>query len=262
MWDWRDIQFLRGIKWGAPLDVSTAGVSINQVGAETYTLLCSNDLRMRRFEAATSLIAPPGESWVLLAENQSPGPELSALFDGAHPQLHAQTTADGTAYRAYHFDLGARITEAARQAEHEAWWSPDLYPDPTNAHPASLPISFGRTVYLIGFRVIDDPSSNRVWVMTYWRAGDVNVDPLLIFVHALGAEGQIVAQDDRLGAPAKHWQSGDLIVQVNRLDIPPAAGPIWIEIGLYNPESGERLPVMDEEREIDRRLLLKVIQTE
>ena len=69
------------------------------------------------------------------------------------------------------------------------------------------------------------------------------VTPLQMFVHVLGSDGSIVAQQDRLDVPAFGWRSGDVIAQVHHLDLPPAVQKHDVAIGFYNPDSGTRLPV-------------------
>ena len=96
-------------------------------------------------------------------------------------------------------------------------------------------------------------------MVTYWRAGGRIVTPLQLFVHAIGPDGQLVAQEDRLDASAFGWHPGDVIAQLNRMTL-PAATSVSIEVGLYDPGSGERLPVIVDGREVDRRLLLKQIE--
>jgi hypothetical protein len=78
-----------------------------------------------------------------------------------------------------------------------------------------------------------------------------------LFLHALGPDGSIMAQDDRLDAPSSDWRPGDVIVQINRLpqiDVNDVA----LEIGLYDPETGERVPVVSDGQPIDQRLLLQL----
>jgi hypothetical protein len=93
-------------------------------------------------------------------------------------------------------------------------------------------------------------------LITYWQAGDHVIAPLQLFVHAIAPDGSIVAQEDRLDASAFGWRTGDLIAQINHLALPDRSGSVWIEIGLYNADSGDRLPVIIDDREIDHRLLL------
>jgi hypothetical protein len=66
--------------------------------------------------------------------------------------------------------------------------------------------------------------------------------PLKIFVHALDADGRLLAQWDGLGANWQGWRTGDTLVQVHTLPWPDDAlpEPVLITTGLYNPQSGER----------------------
>ena len=260
VWDWGDVQFLRGVKWGTPIDLAISGVSIDQLDRPTYTWLGTNDLRQREFDAATALIAPPAPSWIILDAHQQVGKELTSLFNNVRPITDAKTVASHRVYHLYHFDLGMRILEAARQSDQAAVWSGNLYPDQASSHPIDLPVSFGRTVKLIGFQIVTGAKSSPVSVLTYWQAGEQIALPLQLFIHAIGPRGQIIAQQDQLDAPASDWRPGDLIAQVNRLNAAFASGPVWIEVGWYHPDSGERLPIIVDGIAVDDRLLLKAIE--
>ncbi len=260
VWDLRDIQFLRGIKWGAPANVAVSGVTVEQFDVDTYLRLGTNDLRLRWFDVTRSLIGPPGEAWIAISDRQSIAKNLAPLLDGIAPWMSGRTMTYGEAYRMYYFDLGTRILEAARQAEHVAMWSPDLYPNPSDTRTVMLPAKFAESADLLGFQIITNVQTSRVKVITYWRAGHQVVTPLQLFVHALGSDGQIVAQEDRLDASPYGWREGDLIAQINRLTLPPESGAVWIQIGLYNNETGERLPVIINGQAIDQRLLLRHLE--
>ena len=174
---------------------------------------------------------------------------------------HTQTT-DGQAYRLYNFDLGARLQAAAQHADHTAAWSPQLYPAPDVAHAVNLPVKFGDTAELIGYTLT--PNDRSLTLVTYWRAGNQVVKPLQLFAHAIGPDGSIVAQEDRLDVPAFGWHAGDLIAQVNHLNLADGAlpaQPVWVEVGLYNSDSGERVPVMLDGQPVDSRLLLQTCGT-
>jgi hypothetical protein len=255
-WEWRDPQFLRGIKWGTPTTLGVAGVPVRQLDLDTYSLLGTNDIHTIKFNAGTSLISSPDQTWLAIADEQLIGPELSGLFANVTPVSNLRTTISNIPYRLYHFDLSDRLAQAAQQTEQRAWYSSELYPNPTASQPLDLPVRFGSNADLIGFQIITHSHSTNIALLTYWRAVDPLQAPIHLFVHAINTAGQIVAQDDRLDPPAKDWQPGDLFVQVSQLSLPPEAGPVWIEAGLYNPESGARLPVMHGEQEIDQRILL------
>ena len=261
VWDWNDVQFLRGLKWGTPVDLILAGVPVQQLDKATYTLLGTNDFRTRKFTATGSLIAPTSQAWLAIANNQPIGPELAALFDGISPKANLRSIGNEIPYRLYHFDLGKRLLEAARQSEQVARWGPGLYPAPVDIHTVPLPIQFGQTAQLIGFETITDSVPGHVTVVTYWQASDQITTTLMLFVHAINANGQLVAGGDGLDAPTRYWQTGDLIAQINRLSLPPNAGRVWIELGLYDPDSGKRQPVLINEQEIDQRLLLQSIDS-
>jgi 4-amino-4-deoxy-L-arabinose transferase-like glycosyltransferase len=62
-----------------------------------------------------------------------------------------------------------------------------------------------------------------------------------IFLHLVDESGEIVAQDDALGAPAQYWKAGDLIIQSHSLALPAVSGGLQIRMGLYDPGSGLRL---------------------
>ncbi len=259
VWEWRDIQFLRGIKYslsGAPVDLAVSGISVERLDLSTYTLLGTNDLRLRWFDATSSAIAPPGETWVILGDGLKPAPEIAELFQDIVPASVAQTIYDHQPYRLLAFDLGSRIRLAAEGSEQIAWTSPILYPAANEVRLIDLPVKFNDTAELIGFKVLSSVPSNDVKVVTYWRAGNTVVAPLRGFVHMIGPDGSIVTQEDRLDVPSDRWRPADLIVQIFRLDYQHDM-PVWIQLGLYNSESGERVPIMVGGREIDRRLLLK-----
>jgi hypothetical protein len=243
---------------GNPVDASLSGLQVDQIEAGTFKRFGTNDVRLRWFDATTSLIAAPDRSWVAIADIQTLAPEFNAVFAGVDPVTHTQT-ADGQAYRLYDFDLGARLQAAAQQADQTAAWSAELCPSPEATHAVSLPVKFGETAELIGYTV--KPSAGDLTLVTYWRAGDQVTKPLQLFAHAIGQDGTIMAQEDRLDAPAFGWREGDLIAQVNHLPltaVPPQL--LWLEVGLYNSASGERVPVLVDSKPVDSRLLLQTVE--
>jgi hypothetical protein len=243
---------------GTPVDVSLSGLQVDQIDAGTFRQFGTNDVRLRWFDAATSVIAAPDRSWVAITDQQTLAPELSALFVDVDPVTRTQTN-DGQAYRLYHFDLGANLQAAALQAEQAAAWSEQLYPASEASHALSLPAQFGDTADLIGYTLT--PADAGLTLVTYWRAGSQVTKPLQLFAHAIGPDGTIVAQEDRLDAPAFGWRTGDLIAQVNHLPLLDRSPQLlWIEVGLYNSASGERVPVTVADRPVDSRLLLQQVE--
>jgi len=70
---------------------------------------------------------------------------------------------------------------------------------------------------------------------------------LAAFVHVLAADGTFVASDDGLWVDPLTLQPGDWLVQAHYLVISPGApgGPYALEMGLYDPLSGDRWPVVE-----------------
>ena len=72
-----------------------------------------------------------------------------------------------------------------------------------------------------------------------------------VFVHLLGPDGQVWAQQDNAPGqgmlPTTGWVPGEYITDPFRLDIESQtpAGEYHLEIGMYDPSTGLRLPVTD-----------------
>ncbi len=79
-----------------------------------------------------------------------------------------------------------------------------------------------------------------------------------MFVHVLGADGSIVAQQDRLDVPAYGWRSGDVIAQIHHIELPPEVESPEIAVGLYNPDTNTRLPVTVNGEITDRLVLTQL----
>jgi hypothetical protein len=80
----------------------------------------------------------------------------------------------------------------------------------------------------------------------YWRTDAPPAAPLKRFVHAVGSDGKIAAQSDAFlesdGVPATYWRPGEYVVDRAVLDIPAGAQVADLHLGLYDPQTGERLP--------------------
>ncbi len=245
VWDWRDPQWLRGVTWGQPTDLVVSGIPFAQVlDAGMWARLGTNSVRARQTDIGAALIAPPGDVWLAVADNQSVAPELAALLsDWPAPETRQTINRDNPPYQLRRVNLAERILGAAQQAEQ-------------HSGTIDLPVAFGDTAALIGYRL--KRVGDTLTLITYWRAGDQIATPLQMFVHVSGPDGTIVAQADRLDAAPDTWRPGDLIVQVHSLELSAAVKDYVVEIGFYNPETGVRLPLVVDGQVIDQRLLLSV----
>jgi hypothetical protein len=105
-------------------------------------------------------------------------------------------------------------------------------------------ITFGDEITFLGYELLEpqnllSPGTHRL--LTYWRVERPTNDPRRFFLHLVDEQGQTIVQQDTLGAPAEHWQPGDLILQLHTLEVPPTDGPVSLLLGLYNPTTNQRL---------------------
>jgi hypothetical protein len=68
-------------------------------------------------------------------------------------------------------------------------------------------------------------------------------------VHLIDERGRVVAQADSIPAdglaPTTSWLPGEIVADGHVL-VAPGPGRYRLLVGLYDPDSGERLPVLDE----------------
>jgi hypothetical protein len=93
-------------------------------------------------------------------------------------------------------------------------------------------------------------------LLTIWRVADptligprvppADATDTKIFTHVLADDGHIIAQQDILSVPSWQWQTGDIILQVHQIWIPPEieAGVYETAVGLYSETTGERVPIV------------------
>ena len=86
-------------------------------------------------------------------------------------------------------------------------------------------------------------------VNVYWQAVDAMPDTYTGFVHLIGPDGQLVAQDDHeLGRgffSTRLWQPGEAVREEYALTIPDDAPPgqYSLQVGVYSFPSLQRLAV-------------------
>jgi hypothetical protein len=84
----------------------------------------------------------------------------------------------------------------------------------------------------------------------YWQALTAPVTDYKVFVHIVDADGNVVSQQDQFPDawryPTRVWEVGERVADDHLLSPDKlAAGVYRIRVGLYKPESGERLPIID-----------------
>ena len=116
----------------------------------------------------------------------------------------------------------------------------------------TLPAPFAGSLSLVGYERLQQSHSPGGYLMllTYWRVDKPPLAPLKVFVHLLGQSDLPVAQHDGLGSPPRGWAPGDIIIQKHILSLPPhlADGQYRLQVWLYDPDTGDRLPVLTADR--------------
>ncbi|HSM56998.1 MAG TPA: glycosyltransferase family 39 protein [Candidatus Sulfomarinibacteraceae bacterium] len=115
--------------------------------------------------------------------------------------------------------------------------------------------SFGQVARLVGF---DLPQTRvepgqPIALTLYWEALASDAEPpYTVFTHLLAPDGRIVAQDDappdQGRRPTNSWLAGEYVADLHHLlpeEQDAGGGPLRLAVGLYDPQSGERLPMPD-----------------
>jgi hypothetical protein len=124
-------------------------------------------------------------------------------------------------------------------------------PVPDRALPTSCRL--GDRFALAGYRWDGWPeqASGPTRLTLLWQTGATPNDDLKVFVHVVDGGGKIIAQVDdrpRQGRyPTSQWAPGETIVDEYQLPLPAGKAPdgYQIRLGMYYPDSGIRLLVLD-----------------
>jgi hypothetical protein len=123
---------------------------------------------------------------------------------------------------------------------------------PSRLTPLDPPPVLGGQIALVGYELPGKAAPGGALPLTLaWRAEEVAERGYTVFVHLVDERGTILAQQDRApqadGAPypTNLWVPGEIVTDEYELSIPPDAPPgsYTVRVGLYLPESGQRLSV-------------------
>jgi 4-amino-4-deoxy-L-arabinose transferase-like glycosyltransferase len=125
------------------------------------------------------------------------------------------------------------------------------------------PVTFAKGIRLLGFRLSggkDEAHSlmlspgDTLRLSLYWQADGPTDVPYTIFTHLVGPDGQIYGQWDNPPVwgtyPTTEWSPGENVVDHYEIPVNPDAPPgdYYLLVGLYEPVTGKRLPVLDDEK--------------
>jgi hypothetical protein len=238
---------------GRPVDVALSGLQVDEIALKTYAEFGTNDTRLRWFDADTSLMLPVEPSWYVVDKG-----DLAAWgWNTAQPC----STVDGRTCRLYPPDPkahAAELTSVERMsAASRAWANSALLMS------LSLPANLGNEVQFLGYDLQrPTPGADQLSLQLAWRVLSPVQGPRTIFVHLLAPDGQIVSQWDGFGVAAEGWHAGDTFIQRASLALPqvPVTGDYWIQVGMYNPETMQRLSVLEQGKVITDRILIAAIR--
>jgi hypothetical protein len=117
----------------------------------------------------------------------------------------------------------------------------------------SLDANLDNRVRLTGYDLAEQPlrPGAEVPLTLYWQVTGALDRDYSVFVHLVDAGDKMVAQADALPLqgfyPTSRWESGEILNDTHRLSVPAdlQPGAYQILVGLYDPVTGQRLPVLD-----------------
>jgi hypothetical protein len=158
---------------------------------------------------------------------------------------------------------GGEVIGQARLGRVEVRGRPHRFDVPEIQHP--LEARLGDGVLFLGYDLSSDDvkPGNTMEITLYWQAlAEMRVS-YTVFTHLLDAEEGLWGQMDSIPlrgeAPTTSWVSGEVVADEYDIVVETAAPPgsYTMEIGMYDSDSGQRLPVTVEGVRLDGdRLLL------
>jgi hypothetical protein len=122
---------------------------------------------------------------------------------------------------------------------------------PSNQSEPSQPIDaiFWDSIQLTDLRVEEDAANGQAQVVLGWRALDRPSQDYTAFVHLIDPTQAIVTQHDQppggVDNPTHLWAPNEVVYASFPLQVPPGVRleDLTLRIGLYDPITGERLPI-------------------
>jgi hypothetical protein len=256
-----------------PVTVVLGSTQIDRVSPDTFeTYWRTNDLRLRWFDATASCVLPAEpDVWYVLPAKSETNPPPCPFWKEAEPMGQVLKRGNGKPLALYRMQtsLNARekwlaelATDSPLVVSDETSFAPGDAPD--LRREVNPPLRFGERLELMGYRMPSDtlnPGSE--WqMMTYWQVVMTGGEQLKIFAQLLDDAGNTRAQHDGFDVPVIGWQVGDLLAQQHTLplpgDLPP--GRYWVQFGVYDANTVQRLQVLLDNELVGMRLLLPPLE--
>ncbi len=144
----------------------------------------------------------------------------------------------------------------------QTWHIPHGGPPPRRFRPPAVPhaldANFNHQIQLLGYSRpqipnpqsphLPIPPSPTLHITLYWQTL-TPPPPLIRFVQLVGPDGLVYGQNDSIPDgglyPTDLWQPGEVVIETVTVPLEPdrPAGEYRLHIGLYHPDSGQRVPL-------------------
>jgi len=120
-----------------------------------------------------------------------------------------------------------------------------------------LRADLGGVVRLLGYSMAGDlQPGGEIHLTLFWQALAATDQDYTVFVHLVGEEGHVWGQGDSPPTDGFYltieWEEGEIVRDQHSIAIPPEApaGGYRLDVGMYLVSTGERLPVLGEEGQV------------
>lgn len=204
---------------GEGADVLLSGIQPDEIAADDFALLDTNDVLFRWIDGRQAVLLPAEARPRWLVESTD-----APLATNLREALGIDGAAEDASNRAY------RIV---RLPQEEADFEP----------PAEEFDAGGGRVSFLGADI--QRGQELIQVQTRWRQVGEPA-PVKIYVHLLDSQGELVSQWDGLGVAWEGWRNGDTLYHLHDLPLPEPLSPGTYQLvaGLYHPQSLDRWEVL------------------
>ncbi|UCG23148.1 MAG: glycosyltransferase family 39 protein [Chloroflexota bacterium] len=244
----------------APANLVLSGVTLPDLPAALFERwFHTNDLRPRWVDGQNGVVIPDGQFSLVLPACDALHPLLASRIEIESKQK-MKMGSSGSSFCVYSIDGSAIAPADSLTGLSPIYGSTELVPEIPDAIPATYPIRLGDIIELLGFEIVRPHGGDgyQLTVASYWRIVQPSDRPLAFFLHMLDRDGGIVAQHDGVSITADSWQAGDLLIQLHPLALPQDAveSSDWLQLGLYDTETMDRIAVEGGSLSGQQRMLL------
>jgi hypothetical protein len=204
---------------GERADVLLSGIQPDEIAADDFALLGTNDVVFRWIDGRQAVLLPTGDRprWLI----ESTDAPLAPVIREALGSDSAREVVSNDTYRIVQLPQGPAESEP----------------------PAEVFEANSGRVSFLGAGVQRGP--DRIQVQTRWRQ-EGEPAPVKIYVHLVDSQGALVSQWDGLGVAWEGWRDGDILFHMHdlRLPEPLSPGTYRLVAGLYHPETLDRWRVL------------------